>query len=307
MTDRPLLQQWLDTLEPLSAYGRVGTRDVDQAALQQVCTALRSALAQSEAEPVATVLDGGDCFRLAAYLPPGTKLYAAPQAQPDPWRMAVDAAMVAHVLDCTTPDSDPKQCVELLCKQVADIWRDIAAPAVPAVIHFCRRHDFAIVPDPVVGCEQCNAESAAPAAPLTDDMVEAEFVSRGDDKGQGLHPYWKDAFREGFNFARSQLSAVPAAPNLAHKPAVQRLMDLARRFRSTPGDLYDGAYKDLERACYEALSAAPAVQPLTDEQIGKMSYFCANASGVRIDQFKFAREVIAKFCEVNGITQGGGK
>jgi len=42
----------LDALEPLSAYGRVGTSDVDQAALQQVCAALREALAQPQAEPV---------------------------------------------------------------------------------------------------------------------------------------------------------------------------------------------------------------------------------------------------------------
>ena len=57
----------------------------------------------------------------------------------------------------------------------------------------------------------------APAVPLTDDMVEAEFVSRGDDKGQGLHPYWKDAFRDGFNFARSQLSAAPVVPDETRK------------------------------------------------------------------------------------------
>lgn len=62
----------------------------------------------------------------------------------------------------------------------------------------------------------------APVVPLTDDMVEAEFVSRGDDKGQGLHPYWKDAFRDGFNFARSQLSAAPVVrePNFGNKRAI---------------------------------------------------------------------------------------
>ena len=58
----------------------------------------------------------------------------------------------------------------------------------------------------------------------------------------------------------------PAVPDLKHKPTVQRLMDLARKFRSAPGDLYDGAYKELQSACYEALSAAPAVrEPLIDE------------------------------------------
>ena len=57
----------------------------------------------------------------------------------------------------------------------------------------------------------------------------------------------------------------PAVPDLKHKPTVQRLMDLARKFRSAPGDLYDGAYKELQSACYEALSAAPAVPPFNPQ------------------------------------------
>lgn len=67
----------------------------------------------------------------------------------------------------------------------------------------------------------------------------------------------------------------PAVPDLKHKPTVQRLMDLARKFRSAPGDLYDGAYKELQSACYEALSAAPVVRepqywcPETGELCGK--------------------------------------
>ena len=40
---------------------------------------------------------------------------------------------------------------------------------------------------------------------------------------------------------------------LQHKPAVQRIMDLARRFRSAPGDLYDQAYQALQTAAYGAL------------------------------------------------------
>ena len=77
------------------------------------------------------------------------------------------------------------------------------------------------------------AKSAAPAVPLTDDMVEVEFVSRGDDKGQGLHPYWKDAFREGFNFARSRLSAAPAV----REPLTQAATDvLAERKRQVEAE-----------------------------------------------------------------------
>jgi len=67
MTTRDEAARLADALEPLSAYGRVGTRDVDQAALQQVCAALRAALAQPAAPAVPerwvivreTVLDVG--------------------------------------------------------------------------------------------------------------------------------------------------------------------------------------------------------------------------------------------------------
>lgn len=40
------------------------------------------------------------------------------------------------------------------------------------------------------------------------------------------------------------------------------------------------------------VSAAPVVrEPLSDEQIGRISYFCADARGPRVDQFKFARDI----------------
>lgn len=41
---------------------------------------------------------------------------------------------------------------------------------------------------------------------------------------------------------------------MAHKQTVQRLMDLACKFRSAPTDQYDSAYKTLQDACYEALT-----------------------------------------------------
>ena len=61
---------------------------------------------------------------------------AAQPAEPptDAWRMAVDAAMDGHALDCTTPDSDPATCGALLVKQVEDTWRDIAAQPAPAAV-----------------------------------------------------------------------------------------------------------------------------------------------------------------------------
>lgn len=48
---KELLQQALDALEPISAYGRPGSRDVEQAVAQKAITALRQALAQPESEP----------------------------------------------------------------------------------------------------------------------------------------------------------------------------------------------------------------------------------------------------------------
>lgn len=131
--------------------------------------------------------------------------------------------------------------------------------------------------------------AAPPAAPAPGDMVMVplKFVQ---DFNTLAHNYClravppdyysgteADAFQHAYSRCGSDLrrlreilaaAPAPAAPDLKHKPTVQRLMDLARKFRATPGDLYDGAYKELQQACYEALSAAPAVrEPLTDEQI----------------------------------------
>lgn len=36
---------------------------------------------------------------------------------------------------------------------------------------------------------------------MRDDLLEQAFDRLGDDKGQGLHPYFKDAFRRGWEEA----------------------------------------------------------------------------------------------------------
>ena len=51
--ERETLERAIAAIEPVSAYGRVGTRDVDQAAMQKAVVALRAALAAQPAEPVA--------------------------------------------------------------------------------------------------------------------------------------------------------------------------------------------------------------------------------------------------------------
>lgn len=114
-------------------------------------------------------------------------------------------------------------------------------------------------------------------------------------------------------------SAAPAVPDLKHKPTVQRLMDLARKFRATPGDLYDGAYKELQQACYEALSAAPAVPtvrepvtashqlPLTDGQMDEIWDGAFDSADPK-RQLSFRQSITRAIEQAHGIgTQGGGK
>ena len=127
------MQQALDALEPLSAYGRVGTRDVDQAALQQVCAALRSALAQPQAAPVAwysAVVN--DCI---------TAEKKAGRIKLQPW----DAAQYDVPLYATPQQAQPAPAPDMSCPECrsdAVVWECVAcsatnyppaAPAVPAV------------------------------------------------------------------------------------------------------------------------------------------------------------------------------
>jgi hypothetical protein len=92
-TLREAAQMALDALEPISAFGRVGTKDVEQAKLQQAITALREALTAPEPEPVARcILDNGDEMGSVEWLvrprsirlDHGSLLYAAPPAAPAP-------------------------------------------------------------------------------------------------------------------------------------------------------------------------------------------------------------------------------
>ncbi len=114
-----------------------------------------------------------------------------------------------------------------------------------------------------------SALAAPQPEPVTFEQAWATYEAKG-------YQYGKDALEQvrfgweiahEFAIAAPPAAPAPAAPDLKHKPTVQRLMDLARKFRATPGDLYDGAYKELQQACYEALSAAPAVREPQDERI----------------------------------------
>lgn len=50
-----------------------------------------------------------------------------------------------------------------------------------------------------------------------------------------------------------------------NKERVQRIMDIARKFRSAPGDQYDPAYKDLQEAIYLALEEVSYAAPKDHE------------------------------------------
>jgi len=172
----------LDALEPLSAYGRVGTRDVDQAALQQVCAALREALAQPVPEPVARVAE----VHMSRYtiewtngpLPEGTGLYAAPPAAPAPagWVMVPRGLLRRLIAGALRfdPILQDNEAIEQ-AKQLAASPAAPAAPVVPAVPLSCNK-----VPPGNGYCDHCArgeyekcryTTPAAPVVPLTDGQI----------------------------------------------------------------------------------------------------------------------------------------
>lgn len=93
------------------------------------------------------------------------------------------------------------------------------------------------------------AAAPAPAVPLTDDMVEKEFVSRGDGRGQGLHPYWKSAFREGWHFARAMIAASPPAPAVAEPLSDERI-----------DEIFEGAHENMPKGVLFRTFIARAIE-----------------------------------------------
>lgn len=65
------------------------------------------------------------------------------------------------------------------------------------------------------------------------------------------------------------MNTVTPVGRMVHKPAVQKIMDLARRFRSASGEFYDEAYKDVEQAAYEALENASKAKTEIAETVRK--------------------------------------
>lgn len=48
------------------------------------------------------------------------------QAQMGPWQAAIDDALIAHCLDCTGPDSDPRECLSRLLRVSEEMALDPA-------------------------------------------------------------------------------------------------------------------------------------------------------------------------------------
>lgn len=190
---------------------------------------------------------------------------AAPQPEPE-----------KRIVWCTETDSACSTCptLRIPCQaatQAAALNARVTVPREPtqemiaageAVFRsYCFRHVNGAIPT----YEAMIAAVPAPAAP---PPIDNRFVAPGCEQfgtradAESLLTMLRATLDEYM-----RLAAAPAVPDLKHKPTVQRLMDLARKFRATPGDLYDGAYKELQQACYEALSAASAVrepQPLVE-------------------------------------------
>jgi hypothetical protein len=126
------------------------------------------------------------------HCPEDTRIvYAAPQAPSAP---AVDAL---------TEDAVEQAFKEWFA--TAGIWNDaITGRAWKAACAWMQKAHPAPAPKaPALSVEQ----------PLTDEQIETlirmHFITMKDDEGQGLHPYYKDAFRDGAKFARALLSRLP--------------------------------------------------------------------------------------------------
>ena len=76
-------------------------------------------------------------------------------------------------------------------------------------------------------------------------------ISKTEEWGIGPEPTDTDT-----ESAQPQLRIAKPDPRLRFKPAIQDMMDAARRFRSASGLDYDTAYKDLQEKMYEELYAA---------------------------------------------------
>jgi len=225
----------------------------------ELCTALKQALAAPQPEPEKRIVWCTETDSACSTCPTlRIPCQAATQA----------AALNARVTVPREPTQEMIAAGEAVFRSYCFRHVNGAIPTYEAMI--------AAVPAPAAPrpdeftCPYCFDQGAAPAPAVPDDIA-AIIACLGDDAAL-LRETTDDSEEIAQNMddaaaALERLSAAPAVPDLKHKPTVQRLMDLARKFRSAPGDLYDGAYKELQSACYEALSAAPAVREPQDERI----------------------------------------
>ena len=238
MTTREEAQRLADALEPVSAYGRVGTRDVEQAVVQQAVRLLRQW--PEAGEPVASIRAIADA-------------------------MPYTHAEVRKILDgmVMVPRKELGDGISLLHQAMVGSC-DCLTKTHEAQYHaencFYRKLS-----------EKCDKlEAALAAAPQavpfdrTTALVLLQAASKSGDPG-----------------------AISLAAQLAGAAPCK-----------------DCGYVNVKCRCAKtAPQAVPQPLTLTDERIAEISYFCASPTGVRIDQFKFARDIIAAL----GITAKGEK
>jgi hypothetical protein len=131
----------LEAFEPVSAYGRIGSRDVEQGELQRKLAALRAALAAAEAQPVGEpVAWSGD---------PSTQDYAS-----------------------TKPSTPAGWMARSALQQAALALEELQGPGflIGGVMHY---RIGLILPKLNEAIDALAAPPAQPAAPLTDEQIKA--------------------------------------------------------------------------------------------------------------------------------------
>jgi hypothetical protein len=112
------------------------------------------------------------------------------------------------------------------------------------------------------------ATPSAPAQPeqhraLSDeqwtDAIRKHYVSLGDDEGQGVHPYYKAAFKDGVNFARALLASSPECGS--GEAPIHQIEQAPRRWTDVDKFVFDH-WPAEKRTVY----ATPPAQPAQDER-----------------------------------------
>jgi len=113
---------------------------------------------------------------------------------------------------------------QITAETIACIRRAVDAGQAPPLTLW-EFQQLAFLAEKQIANKQAEAPTASNAGER--EMLEAELDRRGDDKGQGLDPYWKKAFREGWH-TRAALAQVPeqvAGDSITFKQRLDELIE----------------------------------------------------------------------------------